>query len=115
MRDMTDLKRCYERCFAGQAGQAVLEDLEARAFVHATSFAPDPQRAAFNEGRRSLALHIRRMLDRQTSERLTAHRLTMDREGAEPGAQFPEVGQASFGPPVPGGTLGEGAASLGRP
>lgn len=64
MRDISDLRRCYERCFAGQAGQAVLSDLEARAFVHGTSFSPDPQRAAFNEGRRSLALHIRRMLDR---------------------------------------------------
>jgi len=65
MRDMTDVKRCYEKCFAGQAGQAVLDDLEARAFVHGTSFTPDPQRAAFNEGRRSLALHIRHMLDRE--------------------------------------------------
>lgn len=63
MRDMTDVKRCYERCFAGQAGQVVLDDLEARAFVRGTSFSPDPQRAAFNEGRRSLALHIRRMLE----------------------------------------------------
>lgn len=68
MRDMTDVKRCYEKCFAGQAGQAVLDDLEARAFVHGTSFTPDPQRAAFNEGRRSLALHIRRMLDREARE-----------------------------------------------
>ncbi len=67
MRDMTDVKRCYERCFAGQAGQTVLSDLEARAFVHGTSFAPDPQRAAFNEGRRSLALYIRRMLDRDAA------------------------------------------------
>lgn len=63
MRDISDLRRCYGRCFEGQAGQAVLDDLEARAFVHGTSFTPDPQRAAFNEGRRSLALHIRRMLE----------------------------------------------------
>ena len=64
MRDISDLRRCYERCFEGQAGQAVLDDLEARAFMHGTSFSPDPQRAAFNEGRRSLVLHIRRMLGR---------------------------------------------------
>lgn len=63
MRDISDLRRCYQRCFEGQAGQAVLNDLEARAFVRGTSFSPDPQRAAFNEGRRSLALHIRRMLE----------------------------------------------------
>ena len=63
MHDKENLLACYARCFEGQAGQAVLEDLEARAFVRSTSFAPQPQLAAFNEGRRSLALHIRRMLD----------------------------------------------------
>lgn len=63
MHDKESLLACYARCFEGPAGQTVLEDLEARAFVRSTSFAPEPQRAAFNEGRRSLALHIRRMLD----------------------------------------------------
>lgn len=63
MRDIQTLHQCYVRCFTGEAGQAVLNDLEARAFVRGTSFSPEPQRAAFNEGRRSLALHIRRMLD----------------------------------------------------
>jgi len=67
MRDILTLHRCYTRCFEGEAGQAVLKDLEARAFVHGTSFTPEPQRAAFNEGRRSLVLHIRRMLDREAN------------------------------------------------
>lgn len=65
MRDNTTLHQCYLRCFEDEAGRAVLDDLEARAYVRGTSFSPDPQRAAFNEGRRSLALHIRRMLDRE--------------------------------------------------
>jgi len=64
MHDIMTLHQCYLRCFEGEAGQAVLNDLEARAFVRGTSFSSDPQRAAYNEGRRSLALHIRRMLDR---------------------------------------------------
>jgi len=63
MHDIMTLHQCYLKCFEGQAGQAVLDDLEARAFVRGTSFSPEPQRAAFNEGRRSLALHIHRMLD----------------------------------------------------
>ena len=63
MRDILILQQHYLRCFEGEAGQAVLSDLEARAFVRGTSFSPEPQRAAFNEGRRSLVLHIRRMLD----------------------------------------------------
>jgi len=37
--------------------------------VRETSFSPEPQRAAFNECRRSLALHIRRMLDREACGR----------------------------------------------
>jgi hypothetical protein len=67
--DVTTLHQCYRRAFAGEAGGAVLADLEARAYVRATSFDPDPQRAAFNEGRRSLALHILRMLDPETGRR----------------------------------------------
>ncbi len=66
MGELMTLRQCYLRCFEGEACRAVLDDLEARAFVRGTSFSPDPQRAAFNEGRRSLALHIRRMLDRST-------------------------------------------------
>ena len=69
MRDAETLHQCYLLAFEGAAGQAVLADLEARAYVRETSFSPDPQRAAFNEGRRSLALHIRRMLDQEAALR----------------------------------------------
>jgi len=69
MHDTTALHASYQRAFEGEAGQAVLQDIEARAFVRETSFSPEPQRAAFNEGRRSLALHIRRMLDREACGR----------------------------------------------
>jgi len=62
MPDQEDLRRQYALAFQGEAGRAVLTDIEARAFVRESSFHPDPQRAAYNEGRRSLALHIRRML-----------------------------------------------------
>lgn len=63
MRDADDLRQCYRRVFEGEAGRAVLRDIEARAYLRETSFVPDAQRAAFNEGRRSLALHILRMLE----------------------------------------------------
>ncbi|OIO04569.1 MAG: hypothetical protein AUJ49_02600 [Desulfovibrionaceae bacterium CG1_02_65_16] len=63
MREQEDLRLMYACAFAGEAGRVVLADLEARAFVRETSFHPDPQRAAFNEGRRSLALHVRLMLE----------------------------------------------------
>lgn len=64
MQDIMNLRQCYRKTFADETGLAVLKDLEARAFVRDTSFSPDPQRAAFNEGRRSLALHILHMLER---------------------------------------------------
>jgi hypothetical protein len=72
MRDANALQQCYARVFEGEAGHIVLADLEARSFVRDTSFTPDPQRAAFNEGRRSLMLHIQRMLDRQAVTRSLA-------------------------------------------
>lgn len=58
----TDLHQAYALVFAGEAGQQVLADLSRQGFLHETSFSPDPQRAAFNEGRRSLALYIGHML-----------------------------------------------------
>ncbi|GAB6126862.1 Bbp19 family protein [Humidesulfovibrio idahonensis] len=69
MHDMNTLHHCYLRAFEGEAGKAVLADIESRAYVRDTSFNPDPQRAAFNEGRRSMALHIRRMLDGEVMPR----------------------------------------------
>jgi len=68
MQRNKNLQQCYLLTFEGEAGSAVLDDLEARAFVRGTSFSVDPQRAAFNEGRRSLVLHIRRMLEGQSQE-----------------------------------------------
>lgn len=57
------LAACYREVFGGLAGGRVLEDLKVRAYHRDSSFSPDPQRAAFNEGRRSLLLHVLRMLD----------------------------------------------------
>ena len=63
MPEQTDLHLAYARTFAGESGALVLADLARQGFLHETSFSGDPQRAAFNEGRRSLALHIRRMVN----------------------------------------------------
>ncbi len=61
-KQLADLHLAYARAFEGEAGRLVLADLSRQGFLHETSFSPDPQRAAFNEGRRSLALHIGRMI-----------------------------------------------------
>jgi len=72
MRDQDTLHQYYRRAFEGEAGKAVLEDIEARAHMRETSFSPDPQRTAFNEGTRSLALHIRRMLETESDGRMAS-------------------------------------------
>jgi hypothetical protein len=58
-----DLRQAYARAFEGEAGRLVLADISRQGFLRETSFSPDPQRAAFNEGRRSLALYIGRMIE----------------------------------------------------
>jgi hypothetical protein len=63
MREATELHLAYVRAFDGEAGRLVLADLSRQGFLRETSFNPDPQRAAFNEGRRSLALYIGRMVE----------------------------------------------------
>lgn len=62
MREDLDLHLAYARAFAGPAGELVLADLARQGHLRESTFNPDPQRAAFNEGRRSLALHIERMV-----------------------------------------------------
>lgn len=62
------LAACYREVFESEAGRRVLADLQARAFHRESSFSPDPQRAAFNEGRRSLLLHLLRMLEQDAPE-----------------------------------------------
>ena len=70
MPELTDLHLAYARTFAGESGALVLADLARQGFLRETSFSVDPQRAAFNEGRRSLALHISRMIDSATLHRV---------------------------------------------
>lgn len=60
-----ELHQAYCRLFAGEDGRLVLADLERRGFAHRSSFAPERGRTEFNEGRRSIVLHIRHMQDEE--------------------------------------------------
>ena len=64
-RNAVDLHRAYCRVFDGADGRRVLEDLKSRGFFLASSLGSEPCRTAFNEGRRSLVLHVLAMLDRE--------------------------------------------------
>ena len=61
-RDPLALHRAYDRLFRTPDGRAVLADLEHRGMHRATTFSPDAARAAFNEGRRSIVLHVHHMM-----------------------------------------------------
>ena len=63
MKELLRLHQSYLRALSGPDGQAVLADLKVRAFADRSSFDPDGARMAFNEGRRSLLLHVLDMLD----------------------------------------------------
>ncbi|WP_285907466.1 hypothetical protein [Pseudodesulfovibrio pelocollis] len=58
-----ELHRAYRRLFESADGRAVMEDLERRGSFMRSTFSTDPGRAAFDEGRRSLVLHVKHMLD----------------------------------------------------
>jgi hypothetical protein len=58
-----ELHRAYRRLFESADGQTVMDDLEQRGAFMRSTFSTDPGRTAFNEGRRSLVLHVKHMLD----------------------------------------------------
>lgn len=60
--DPMELHRAYRRLFDCADGRTVLADLEHSGGGGRLSFCEDPLRTAFNEGRRSMVLHLRHML-----------------------------------------------------
>ena len=53
----------FRRTFAGDDGEKVLEYLEKTCFENKSAFVPgDPQSSAFNEGRRTVLLDIKRLI-----------------------------------------------------
>lgn len=61
--EMIALHQAYRRVFTTMDGQLVLRDLARRGFADRSTFSAEPGRIEFNEGRRSMVLHIRHMTD----------------------------------------------------
>ncbi|MGE4291375.1 MAG: hypothetical protein AB7E32_04105 [Desulfovibrio sp.] len=61
---LADLERAYARVFDGPDGEAVFADLMRQGRYDLPLFTPDALELAHAEGRRSMALHIRRMAGR---------------------------------------------------
>jgi len=66
------IRKQYLAVFNGAAGKAVLQDIYAKGHLMSPTFNTDPMRAAFQEGARSMALHIFNMLDTQGARRAVA-------------------------------------------
>ncbi len=61
--DIDDLKTTYRQVFTSEEGVAVLQDLEKRFHLEATTFERgDPHYSAFLEGQRSVMLTIKGMI-----------------------------------------------------
>ena len=57
------LKKSYIATFGSGSGKIVLADLEKRGFVRTTTFSENTMKFAFNEGQRSMHLHIKNMMN----------------------------------------------------
>lgn len=58
-----DLHRAYKRIFDTPDGQTIMADLEQRGCFLRSTYSTDRGRTEFNEGRRSLILHVKHMCD----------------------------------------------------
>jgi hypothetical protein len=73
VRENLALCEAYERLFTSPDGQLVMGDLERRGYMLETTHSAEPGRTEFNEGRRSLVLHIMSMRDPKSRERLMGY------------------------------------------
>lgn len=58
-----EIQTSYKQVFMSEAGREVIEHLERVCHVKTTSFTTDPYLTAFNEGTRSVLLHIKTMVE----------------------------------------------------
>lgn len=64
-KKLIDLQNDYREIFKTEAGKRVLKDLEERCFIKRPTLARDSLGMAFNEGKRTVCLHIQDMLTRR--------------------------------------------------
>ncbi len=61
-------QQLYRRVFDTEDGRAVLKDLEKRCFIKSTTYDDNHGRMSFNEGRRSIYVHIINLLEKDLKE-----------------------------------------------
>ena len=72
IQKIKELKQLYQNVFESVDGKKVLEHLENKLFIKRSTLNSDSLRMAFNEGQRSVVLHIRNMMniDIEATEKL---------------------------------------------
>ncbi len=58
---LKELQSAYRKCFSGESGRIVLEDLERRSFRDTAMYSGDETQFKINEGKRQMFNHIRAM------------------------------------------------------
>jgi predicted nucleotide-binding protein (sugar kinase/HSP70/actin superfamily) len=71
-KQITNNVQLYKRVFGNPDGEAVLKDLEKRCFVNYTTYNDSHGQMSFNEGRRSIFVHIQNLLKKDMKEILEA-------------------------------------------
>jgi len=62
-KEIKNLKLAYLHTFESEEGKKVLADLKRRCYYGTTTFTDNPALMAFNEGTRSIVLHILTMMN----------------------------------------------------
>jgi len=63
IENLKQLQSDFKKVFDSEAGKRVLEDLQRRGFLYTTTLADSQIKMAYREGMRSMALHIKTMLE----------------------------------------------------
>ncbi|MEF2144360.1 MAG: hypothetical protein V3573_02845 [Desulfovibrionaceae bacterium] len=74
MREIKEIQAAYTRALGTPDGRSVLADLERQGFLRDSVFCTDALEMAHNEGRRSMVLHVLRMIEAGKGQNATARR-----------------------------------------
>lgn len=69
-KQIAENQQVYQRVFGTEDGKIVLKDLEKRCFVNRTTYNDSHGQMSFSEGRRSIYIHIKDLLEKDLTKLL---------------------------------------------
>jgi len=67
-KQIAENQQLYQRIFNTDDGKKVLKDLEKRCFINHTTYSDNHGQMSFNEGRRSIYVHIKNLLEKDLTK-----------------------------------------------